>query len=147
LERKYPRYALRFGEGEINRVVSTFHAFRHDHHIIGEIHNKPQTTPSKMEQSLQRINRLRTNLNIEEHRITMLVFSPKPPNAIFTCVFKTQKAFERKNSVHFVLMPTREVFRRKLRRLRKRKQKERRQKKLERMRTAQRAKQNSGIMD
>jgi len=137
LERKYPKYAFSFGEGEVNRVVSTFHACRHDHHVIGEIHNKPETTFSKMEQSLQRLNRIRANLKIEGQRITLLVFSPKPPNEIFDRVFRAQKAFERETSVHFVFMPSRKVFSRRFGRLRKRKQKERRQKKLESMHMAQ----------
>ncbi len=120
IKKRYPKYRLSFGAGKIRRLVSTFHASWEGHHIVGEVHNRPQTTRIKMESALERIEEHIGNLGIERQKATILIFAPRPPKEISTRVWKAQQEFRKDKKVRIVGMPRRDVIRRRVRKLKER---------------------------
>lgn len=122
LEKHYPHYCINFEEGKLNRVVSTFHAYRQDDHILGEVHCVPQNSLRSMQQSLDRLKHQAHTLGIDTENATALIFSPRDIGGLAR-IRDRQEAFGRENGVHFVVMPTKQVFQKRLKRLRKNKKK------------------------
>jgi hypothetical protein len=81
----------------------------------------PLTSSKAMEQSFSRIGKLEKALTIDRENTTALVFSPKPHKGDFIRVRNKHRAFEKKTGMHVVLMPGKEVFKRRIKKLRRKK--------------------------
>lgn len=116
LQKKYPKYKLGFWSGELKRVNSLFHAKMTGHHIVGEIHILPLTSPRAMSQAATRIERLIKDRKIEDKNVTKLIFAPRSyaparvRQGVLARIHKKQEAFKEKTGIQIKLMPNRRII-------------------------------------
>ena len=139
LKKKYPQYKIGFWTSGPNRVVSCFHAKSEGDHIIGEVHMLPLSSKDAMPMAAIRIDRLIKEKNIEVSEITKLIFAPKSicrqgtpekRQKVLARITKKQEKFKKKTGVQIVLMPTRNVFMGRVRKLKEHARKAKKSQKL-----------------